>query len=32
MGARGRARVEERFTWDAVVERTIALYRELVPG
>jgi glycosyltransferase involved in cell wall biosynthesis len=30
MGARGRARVRERFAWSVLVERTIALYEELV--
>jgi len=30
MGRRGRARVEERFAWSALVERTLALYQELV--
>lgn len=30
MGARGRERVLARFSWDAVAERTAALYRRLV--
>jgi starch synthase len=30
MGAAGRRRVEERFTWEAVAERTAQLYVELV--
>jgi len=30
MGRRGRVRVEERFAWSALVERTLALYQELV--
>lgn len=30
MGARGRARVLERFTWEACARRCIANYRELV--
>ncbi|MFN0074185.1 MAG: glycogen synthase [Chloroflexota bacterium] len=31
MGAAGRRRVEERFSWTAIAERTAALYRSLVP-
>lgn len=31
-GDAGRALVEREFSWDAVAERTIALYRELVEG
>jgi starch synthase len=30
MGAAGRRRVLERFTWPAVAERTLALYQQLV--
>ncbi|MBD3688658.1 glycogen synthase [Nanchangia anserum] len=30
MGKAGRARVEEHFTWTAVAEETVALYRSLV--
>ena len=30
MGARGRERARERFAWPALVERTIALYHELI--
>jgi glycogen synthase len=30
MGARGRARVCERFAWPAIAERTVALYHELL--
>ncbi len=30
MGAAGRARVLERFTWRAVAERTVELYGRLV--
>jgi glycogen synthase len=30
MGARGRARVEERFDWSAIVERVLALYDGLL--
>jgi len=29
MGAAGRARVLERFTWPAIADQTVALYREL---
>jgi starch synthase len=29
MGAAGRARVLERFTWPAIADRTVALYRSL---
>ncbi len=29
-GANGRRRVEEHFSWDAIAEKTIALYRTLV--
>jgi glycosyltransferase involved in cell wall biosynthesis len=29
MGDAGRALVEREFSWDAVAERTIALYRAL---
>jgi starch synthase len=31
MGAAGRARVLERFTWPAIADRTVALYRSLLP-
>jgi alpha-maltose-1-phosphate synthase len=30
MGAAGRKRVEEHFSWDAIAERTLELYRSLV--
>jgi glycosyltransferase involved in cell wall biosynthesis len=30
MGDAGRALVEREFSWDAVAERTIALYRRLI--
>jgi starch synthase len=30
MGAAGRARVLERFTWPAIADRTVALYRSLL--
>jgi glycosyltransferase involved in cell wall biosynthesis len=30
MGAAGRARVEQRFTWRRTAERTVAVYRELL--
>jgi glycosyltransferase involved in cell wall biosynthesis len=30
MGDAGRAFVEREFSWDAVADRTIALYRALV--
>jgi glycosyltransferase involved in cell wall biosynthesis len=30
MGERGRARARERFAWSALIDRTIALYEELV--
>ena len=30
MGAAGRARVLERFTWPAIADQTVALYRSLV--
>jgi glycogen synthase len=29
-GAAGRRRVEERFSWDAIAERTLALYQSLL--
>jgi starch synthase len=32
MGAAGRARVLERFTWEAIAGETAALYRRLVAG
>ena len=32
LGDAGRALVEREFSWDAVAERTIALYRELTAG
>jgi glycosyltransferase involved in cell wall biosynthesis len=31
LGAAGRARVLERFTWRAVAERTVAWYRASLP-
>jgi starch synthase len=30
MGLAGRRRVEQHFSWDAIAEQTLALYRELV--
>jgi starch synthase len=30
-GANGRRRVEEHFSWDAIAQKTIELYRSLVP-
>jgi glycosyltransferase involved in cell wall biosynthesis len=30
MGARGRALVTRRYTWPAIAERTVALYREIL--
>jgi len=30
MGAAGRRRVLERFTWPAIADRTVELYRSLV--
>ena len=32
MGAAGRRRVEERFSWRAVAEQTLDFYRSLLPG
>lgn len=32
MGRRGRRRVEERFSWRAVAEQTLAFYQRLVQG
>jgi starch synthase len=32
MGAAGRARVLEHFTWGAVADRTVELYQEIVEG
>jgi starch synthase len=32
MGRAGRRRVLERFTWERVAERTLELYRSLLPG
>jgi glycogen synthase len=32
LGAAGRALVEREFSWDAVAQRTIALYRDLTAG
>jgi len=32
MGEAGRKRVEEYFSWEAIADQTIALYRELVEG
>jgi glycogen synthase len=31
-GLAGRRRVEEAFSWDAIADRTLALYRSLVPA
>ena len=30
MGAAGRARAEEQFSWDSIAERTLALYRDVL--
>ena len=30
MGKAGRRRVEERFSWDAIADRTLTLYRTLL--
>jgi alpha-maltose-1-phosphate synthase len=32
MGKAGRTRVEDHFSWDAIAERTVELYRSLVEG
>jgi alpha-maltose-1-phosphate synthase len=32
MGKAGRKRVEDHFSWDAIAERTVELYRSLVEG
>jgi starch synthase len=32
MGKAGRARAEQQFSWRAIAERTLSLYRELVPA
>ena len=32
LGAAGRARAVERFSWDVIAERTLALFRPLVDG
>ena len=29
-GANGRRRVEEQFSWDAIAQKTVELYRSLV--
>ena len=31
MGAKGRERVEQRFTWDRIAKQTLALYSDLLP-
>src|SRR5581483_10739026 len=32
MGAAGRERAMSLFSWDAVADRTLAVYREVTPG
>lgn len=32
MGQRGRHRVEEQFSWDAIARQTLALYRQVLAG
>jgi len=32
MGVASRVRVEEHFSWDAVAERTLEVYRSVLPG
>jgi glycosyltransferase involved in cell wall biosynthesis len=32
MGVRGRAIVEQEFSWAVIVDRQIAVYRELLSG
>ena len=32
MGQSGRVLAEREFSWDAVIDRTIEMYQELLPG
>ena len=32
MGQSGRVLAERKFSWDAVIDRTIEMYQELLPG